>query len=142
MEPCDHGLECEADILPKSRLRGGSSTCDWADIAARRKAPLSRCASQTQSDRLLVEDNGPIHVSKIALAALDARKHWLTIEWLPKYAPELNDIEVVWRDLKAHHLAHQTFTDAEALDREIHAAVEALNRERNVDSLVNWRISA
>ena len=54
----------------------------------------------------------------------------------------LNDIEVVWRDLKAHHLAHQTFTDAEALDREIHAAVEALNRERNVDSLVNWRISA
>ncbi len=61
---------------------------------------------------------------------------------LPKYAPELNDIEVVWRDLKAHHLAHQTFTDAEALDCEIHAAVEALNRERNVDSLVNWRISA
>ena len=91
---------------------------------------------------VLVEDNGPIHVSKIALAALDARKHWLTVEWLPKYAPELNDIEVVWRDLKAHHLAHQTFTDAEALDREIHAAVEALNRERNVDSLVNWRISA
>ena len=61
---------------------------------------------------------------------------------LPKYAPELNDIEVVWRDLKAHHLAHQTFIDAEALDREIHAAVEALNRERNVDLLVNSQISA
>ena len=44
---------------------------------------------------MLVEDNGPIHVSKIALAAFDARKHWLTVEWLPKYAPELNDIEVV-----------------------------------------------
>ncbi len=63
---------------------------------------------------VLVEDNGPIHVSKITLAALDARKHWLTIEWLPKYTPELNDIEVVWRDLKAHYLAHQTFTDAKA----------------------------
>ena len=60
----------------------------------------------------------------------------------PKYTPELNDIEVVWRDLKAHYLAHQTFTDAKALDREIHRAVEALNNERNVDSLVNWRISA
>jgi hypothetical protein len=59
-----------------------------------------------------------------------------------QYSPELNDIGVVWHDLKAHHLAHQTFTDVEALDREIHAAVEALNRERNVDSLVNWRISA
>ena len=69
-------------------------------------------------------------------------QHWLTVEWLPKYAPELNDIEVVWRDLKAHHLAHQTFTNVEALDRAIHAAVEALNHERNVHSLVNWQISA
>jgi transposase len=39
------------------------------------------------------------------------RGHWLTAEWLPKYAPELNDIEAVWRDLKVHHLAHQTFTE-------------------------------
>ena len=86
--------------------------------------------------------NGPIHVSKLTRAALEARKHWLTVEWLPKYAPELNDIEVVWHDLKAHQLAHQTFTDAEALDRGIHVGVAALNMERNVDSLVKWRISA
>jgi transposase len=37
---------------------------------------------------------------KLSLAALAARAHWLTVEWLPKYAPELNDIEVVWHDLK------------------------------------------
>lgn len=91
---------------------------------------------------VLVEDNGPIHVSKATLKALEARKHWLTVEWLPKYAPELNDIEVVWHDLKAHHLAHQTFTDAPALDRAIHTAVAALNRERSVDPLVRQRISA
>jgi transposase len=91
---------------------------------------------------VLVEDNGPVHTSKAARAALAARQHWLTVEWLPKYTPELNDIEVVWRDLKAHHLAHQTFTDVETLDSEIHAAVHALNQERCVDSLVNWRISA
>ncbi|WP_164923782.1 transposase [Sinorhizobium fredii] len=58
--------------------------------------------------------SGPIHLSKASLAALEARKHWLTVEWLPKYAPELNDIEVVWHDLKTHHLAHQTFTDTAA----------------------------
>ncbi len=84
---------------------------------------------------VLVEDNGPIHVSKLTLKAIEARKHWLTVEWLPKYAPELNDIEVVWRDLKAHHLAHQTFTDANHLDRAIHAAVGALNNERRLDPL-------
>jgi hypothetical protein len=64
---------------------------------------------------VIVLDNGPIHVSKATTAALAARFHWLTVEWLPKYAPELNDIEVVWHDLKAHHLAHRTFADAAAL---------------------------
>jgi transposase len=91
---------------------------------------------------VLVEDNGPIHVSKLSRAALAARAHWLTIEWLPKYTPELNDIEAVWHDLKAHHLAHQTFTDTAALDQAIHTAVEDLNRERMVDPLAELRISA
>jgi transposase len=91
---------------------------------------------------VLVEDNGPIHVSKLTLKALEARSHWLTVEWLPKYAPELNDIEVVWHDLKAHHLAHHTFTDVTDLDRAIHSAVEALNNERCLEPLVNRRISA
>lgn len=91
---------------------------------------------------VIVLDNGPVHVSKATAAALAARAHWLTVEWLPKYAPELNDIELVWRDLKAHHLAHQTFTDPDALDRAIHAAVAALNNERNLHPLAKLRISA
>jgi transposase len=90
---------------------------------------------------VLVEDNGPIHTSKLSLAALDTRGHWLTVEWLPKYAPELNDIEVVWRDLKAHYLAHQTFTDTNALDQAIQLAVHDLNRERMVVPLAKSRIS-
>jgi len=91
---------------------------------------------------VLVEDNGPIHVSKRSRAALAARAHWLTVEWLPKYAPELNDIAVVWHDLKAYNLAHQTFTDAAELDRAIHKAVEDLNHERAVVPLAKPRISA
>jgi transposase len=91
---------------------------------------------------VLVEDNGPIHTSKLSRAALAARAHWLTVEWLPKYAPELNDIEAVWRDLKAHHLAHQTFKDIDALDQAIHAAVHARNQQRQPHSLAKQRISA
>lgn len=91
---------------------------------------------------VLVEDNGPIHISKLTQAALAARAHWLTVEWLPKYASELNDIEVVWRDLKAHHLAHQTFTDIAALDQAIHTAVKDLNQERMVVPLARLQISA
>ena len=36
---------------------------------------------------VLVEDNGPIHTSKRSLAALAARAHWLTVEWLPNTRP-------------------------------------------------------
>ena len=78
---------------------------------------------------VLVLDNGPIHTSRLTIKALSARP-WLTIEWLPKYAPELNDIELAWRDLKRHHLAHQTFVDAEHLETAIHRSVSDLNRER------------
>jgi hypothetical protein len=53
--------------------------------------PSTDCAA-------IVLDNGPIHVSKAALAE---RAHWLTVERLNKYAPNLYDIEEVWGNLKA-----------------------------------------
>jgi hypothetical protein len=76
-----------------------------------------------------VLDNGPIHRSKLTTRALAART-WLTLEWLPKYAPELNDIERCWRDLKQHYLANCTFADADALERTIPDAIARLNHER------------
>jgi transposase len=91
---------------------------------------------------VLVLDNGPIHTSKATSAALAERAHWLTVEWLPKYAPELNDIEEVWRDLKRHHLAHQTFTGPDDLDRAIQHAVADLNCERSRHPLGGQRIAA
>lgn len=90
---------------------------------------------------VLVLDNGPIHVSKLSRAALDKRP-WLTIEWLPKYAPELNDIERSWRDLKRHFLAHQTFRSLEELDAAIVLAVARLNQERARHLCHDQRIAA
>jgi transposase len=89
---------------------------------------------------VLVLDNGPIHTSKLTTRAL-ATRPWLTVEWLPRYAPELNAIEPVWRDLKRHHLAHRTFADADQLDRAIHEAVAERNRER-AHSCDNLRTAA
>ncbi len=91
---------------------------------------------------VLVLDNGPIHTSKATRAALAERAHWLTVEWLPRYAPELNDIEAVWRDLKRHHLAHQTFAGPDDLDRAIHGAVAELNTERSRHPLGSQRRAA
>src|SRR5215211_4341957 len=80
-----------------------------------------------------VLDNGPIHRSKLTTRAL-AERPWLTLEWLPKYAPELNDIERCWRDLKQHQLANRTFVGADALARAIPDAVARLNHERQPHS--------
>jgi transposase len=78
---------------------------------------------------VLVLDNGPIHVSKLSTAALAARP-WITVEWLPKYTPELNDIERDWRHLKRHFLANQVFRDVNDLDRRVHSAVDEISRSR------------
>ncbi len=67
-------------------------------------------------------DHGPIHISKLSRAAFATREHRLTVERLPKYAPELTDIEGSRRDLKAQHLAHRTFTAPNDRDATIHAA--------------------
>ena len=88
-----------------------------------------------------VLDNGPIHTSKLTTKALTERT-WLTLEWLPKYAPELNDIERCWRDLKQHQLANRTFADADALARAIPHAVARLNHQRQPKSSPRLRQSA
>ena len=79
---------------------------------------------------VLVLDNGPIHASKVGTKALAARPR-LTVEWLPRHAPELSDIERSRRDPKRHCLARQTFRDVAHLDTAIHAAVRDLDHERN-----------
>jgi transposase len=76
----------------------------------------------------VVLDNGPIHISRLTTRAL-AERTWLTVEWLPKYAPELNDIERCWRDLKQHYLANYTFADADAPERTIPDAVARLTNQ-------------
>src|SRR3954471_20525018 len=126
-------------IVRTSRTKRSSDFIALLEEVDRRYGPTLGVALQLL---VLVLDNGPIHTSKASRAALAARAHWLTVEWLPKYAPELNDIEGVWRDLKRHPLAHQTFTGPDDLDRAIHEAVIKLDAERNRHPLANHRTAA
>jgi hypothetical protein len=59
---------------------------------------------------VLLLDNGPIHVSKASRAALEAHAHWLTIEWLPKYAFEqaiIRAVTIFNHEARFHPLASQ-----------------------------------
>jgi len=73
---------------------------------------------------------------RLALAL--AARPWLTVKRLPKYGPELNDIEHVWRDLKRHVLAHQIFRAPHAPN----AAVSKLRAERRPQPCANLRLAA
>ncbi len=122
-----------------SRTKRSSDVIALLEELGRRWGPTP---GGTTKPAVLVLDNGPIHTSKATRAALAERAHWLTVEWLPKYAPELNDIEPLWRDLKRHHLAHQTFAGPDDLDRAIHDAVAELNAERHRDPSASQRSAA
>ena len=115
----------ELVVITSGTKRSG----DFADLLTRLDRSYAPRPGRASRPVVLALDNGPIHTSKASRRALAARP-WLTVEWLPKYAPELNDIERSWRDLKRHYLAHRTFRDADRLDHAIHQAVDALNRER------------
>jgi transposase len=108
---------------------GTKRSGDFVDLLGRLDRAYGPKPGRLSRPVVLVLDNGPIHTSRASRRALAARS-WLTVEWLPKYAPELNDIERSWRDLKRHYLAHRTFRDADDLDAALHHAVAALNAER------------
>jgi transposase len=130
------------DFAEKDLIVTTSRTKRSADfIALLRRLDERYAPSQRPRPVVLVIDNGSIHRSKASRAALQARP-WLTVEWLPRYAPELNAIENSWRDLKQHFLAHQTFRDADPLDGAIQAAVVNLNKERQAKMCTNPQIAA
>ena len=133
-------LDYAADKLIVHRSRTKRST-DFIALLERLDPLYGPRSGRPPKPVVLVLDNGPIHTSKLTRAAL-AQRPWLIIEWLPKYAPELCDIERSWRDLKRHFLAHQTFASVDQLDDAVARAVDQLNEERSRHSCPDQRIAA
>ena len=76
----------------------------------------------------LLWDGLPSHRSTAMRAWLNRQRHWLVVERLPAYAPELNPVEGLWSCLKAVELANLCGpTLAEAIDQ-AHRGVEPVRR--------------
>jgi transposase len=54
----------------------------------------------------LVWDGLPAHRSLAMAAWLRRQRHWLVVEPLPGYAPDLNPVEALWSNLKGVELAN------------------------------------
>ena len=69
-------------IVHTSRTKRSSDFIAHLEQLDRLYGPIP---GRTVKPVVLVEDNGPVHTSKATRAALAARKHWLTVEWLRKW---------------------------------------------------------
>ena len=67
---------------------------------------LSELNEVEQRNVLLIWDGLPSHRSRRMSDWIANQRHWLSVERLPGYAPDLNPIENVWGNLKSQELAN------------------------------------
>lgn len=87
---------------------------------------------------ILAIDNGSIHTAKKVLALLEdpAIRKVVQVIWLPKYAPDLNDQEKIWKYAKEHGIANVLFSGRDSLRRQVIQVLGALNRDRKAMMMI------
>lgn len=82
-----------------------------------------------QAPVLLVWDRLPAHVSRLTRDWIARQRHWLEVEWLPPYAPELNPVEYLWSHLDATHLANFAPDNLAELEVQVRRGVRQVRRK-------------
>lgn len=77
---------------------------------------------------ILVWDRWSVHRSA-ARRMEAARADWLTIEWLPAYAPDLNPVEQVWKHTKYDDLANYVPNDVQKLGQAVATSISGQHRK-------------
>ena len=77
-------------------------------------------------------DGLPAHRSLAMVAWLRRQRHWLVVEPLPGYAPDLNPVEGLWSSLKGMELANLA---GDTLQDVIAAAERGIQRIRDTHHL-------
>jgi len=81
---------------------------------------------------ILVMGRWMVHRSA-ARQLLERYSHWLSVEWLPPYAPKLNPVEQSWNHTKYAELANFIPDDVEHLAEAVHGCV---NNQRHDPQLL------
>jgi transposase len=81
---------------------------------------------------ILIWDGLPAHKSRAITDYLQSQRHWLTVERLPGYAPDLNPVETLWGNIKGQELANRCAEDLTELDTAVHVG---MNRVRQCPRL-------
>lgn len=68
---------------------------------------------------ILIIDNLRVHKAKMVNVYLKKQQHWLTVDYLPPYAPELNPVEYVWSSRKRKDFGNAMISGSQELERRI-----------------------
>jgi transposase len=78
---------------------------------------------------LLVWDRLPAHVSRLTRDWIASQRHWLQVEWLPPYAPELNPVEYLWSYLDRTDLANFAPDHLGELEAQVRRGIRRVRRK-------------
>lgn len=81
---------------------------------------------------ILVWDGLPAHRSRLVREAIHRHRRWLTIVWLPAYAPELNPVEPFWNHLDTTVLANTPIEQMTRLRARVHQGRRAVEQRPSV----------
>lgn len=81
---------------------------------------------------LLLWDRLPAHRSRLTQNALQEHCRWLSVEWLPAYAPELNPVEPLWAYLDSTVLANTPHDNLQDLRRRVRGGLGDVQRHAHL----------
>lgn len=81
---------------------------------------------------ILLVDRLSVHKSKAVQKFARSQQRWLSLEWFPAYAPELNPVEYLWSASKRKDFANTCSKTMPELDGRIHKSVRRIRRKPNI----------
>lgn len=91
-------------------------------------------ARKTIKKTVVVLDNAPIHRSKYFMAQIE---RWqleqdMFLFFLPPYSPELNAIEILWRQIKYKWLDFSAYLSFEHLQKNLNSVFDQIGKNLNI----------
>jgi transposase len=87
-------------------------------------------AQKVTGTNIVVIDNAPVHRSQDFQSRIDEwREQGLHLYFLPPYSPELNLIEIVWRQIKQHWISLAAYTSPKHLWDELSTVLSRIGTE-------------
>jgi len=79
---------------------------------------------------VVILDNSPVHTSKAFKAEIENwKRKKMFIKYLPKYSPELNDIEIIWRFAKYEWMPLDAYESKEKLYKNVEHIINNIGKE-------------